>query len=149
MIWCRHLVLRILDSRVTAYVVARLRALANGYWLDSFDDPSLSYLPSISSDHSPILLFHRKRFFSRNIPFKFEDMWLSHDSFPKVVEKSWATSCNGSPQYILATKKKILKCNLKVWNRDVFGQLKKNIVAAEKVVLEAQAAYNSGLNVPL
>lgn len=113
-----------------AYVVAKLdRALANVNWMDSFDDSILSHFPRLSSDHNPIVLSHRKHLSPGNIPFKFEEMWLSHESFSTVVENSWAISCSGSPQCIIATQLKNLKCNLKAWNRDVFGQLK-NIVDA-------------------
>lgn len=54
-----------------AYVAARLdRAISNSTRLDFFDDPIVNHLPRLSSDHSPILLSHRKILPQKNIPFK-------------------------------------------------------------------------------
>lgn len=78
-------------------------------------------------------------------------MWLSHASFPAVVEASWATPCFGKhpPQFILAYKLKTLKNNLKVWNFEVFGQLKKQIARVENSVLEVQMAFDANPTNPL
>lgn len=126
-----------------AYVVAKLdRVFSNSAWLDTFDDPMVTHLPRLSSNHSHLLLTHRCRTSPKNIPFKFEEMWLPHTSFTAIVENSWATSVCRNPQYILSQKLKFLKQKLKVWNFEVFRYLKKNIAAAEKSVLEAQFAYD-------
>lgn len=120
------------------YVAARLdRALANAAWMDQFEDPIVTHLPRISSNHSPLLLSHRTRPPLKNFPLKFEEMWLSHASFIPLVEQNWAISCSGTPQFVLAQKLKSLKSKLKTWNYKVFGHLKKNIAEAEKVVVEA------------
>ena len=73
-------------------------------------------------------------------------MWLSHDSFLSLVENSWAIPCNGTPQYTLSQKLKILKSKLKIWNYEVFGQLKKNLADAKELVVEAQSLYDSNLS---
>ena len=81
-----------------AYVAARLdRALSNTAWLDIYEDPLVKHLPRLASDHSPLLLSHRSSFVQKNFPFKFEEMWLQDDTFSKVVETSWATTCSGTP----------------------------------------------------
>lgn len=103
----------------------------------------MNHLPRISSDYSSLILFHRKSFSLKNIPFKFEEMWLTHPSFLKVVEDSWATPCTGTPQFILAQKLKILKFNLKAWNKGVFGQQKVKNVEAEKTVTDIQIIFYS------
>ena len=97
-----------------AFVAARLdQAFCNSRWLDSFVDSVVNHLPRIASDHSPIILSHRKSISFKNKPFRFEEKWHSHDSFPKVVEDSWASPSSGTPQFILANKLKILKLNRK------------------------------------
>ena len=68
-------------------------------------------------------------------------MWLSHDSFMKVVEDSWAIPCSGTPQYILVQKLKCLKLHLKVWNKEVFGYLKVKISGAGQKVMDLQTAF--------
>ena len=127
-----------------AFVAARLdRAFSNVSWLDSFEDPMEHHLPRIASDHSPILLSHNKSSALKNIPLKFEAVWLSHASFSKVVEDSWAIPCSGTPQFILAQKLKNLKFHLKVWNKEVFGRLKVNISGAEHKVMDLQTAFDN------
>eukprot|EP00268_Persea_americana_P034025 TRINITY_DN33662_c0_g2_i1.p1 TRINITY_DN33662_c0_g2~~TRINITY_DN33662_c0_g2_i1.p1 ORF type:complete len:402 (-),score=60.83 TRINITY_DN33662_c0_g2_i1:2739-3944(-) len=127
-----------------AYVAARLdRAFTNSTWLDRFGDLMITHLPRLSSDHSPLILSHRIRSIPKNMPFKFEEMWLSHNSFKSLVEQSWSIPVSGNPLFILAKKLKILKGNLKVWNLETFGQLKRNVEDAEKDVLQAQLAYDS------
>ncbi|XXG49475.1 hypothetical protein AAC387_Pa02g3652 [Persea americana] len=77
------------NSEGQAYVAARLdRAFTNSIWLDTFSDTSVSHLPRLSSDHTPLLLSHKSKSFPKNSPFKFEEMWLSHSSFQAVVERS-------------------------------------------------------------
>ena len=126
------------------YVAARLdRALANSAWMDHFEDPPVTNLPRISSDNSPLLLSHRSSLPLKNAPFKFEEMWLYHDSFIPLVKDSWAIPCRGSPQFPLAEKLKFLKSKLKSWNYEVFGQLKHNIAKAKRKVVEAQSLYDS------
>ena len=127
-----------------AFVAAKLdRAFSNSPWLDSFEDPVVNHLPRISSDHSPIFLAHRQSLSFKNKPFRFEEMWLSHDSFSKVVEDSWAPPCRGSPQFILASKLKILKLNLKIWSKDVFGHFKNHIAEAESIVMAKEVAFEA------
>lgn len=122
-----------------AYVATRLdKAFSNSHWLASFEDPLITHLPRLCSDHSSLLLSHRPRFSSSKIPFKFEAMWLSHESFLHVVESNWSISYNGTPQFVLATKLKILKQNLKIWNRETFGQLSARISEAGQVILDGQ-----------
>lgn len=101
-----------------AYVATRLdRAFSNSTWLDIFEDPIVNHLPRLASDHSPLLLSHRKSLALKNIPFKFEEMWLSNATFSKVVETSWASPCSGTPHFILAQKLKLLKQNIMVWKK--------------------------------
>lgn len=79
-------------------MVARFdRAFSNSKWLDTFVDPVVNHLPIISSDNSPIILSNRQCLSSKNRPFRFKEKWLSHESFSKVVEESWASPCSGTP----------------------------------------------------
>lgn len=107
-----------------AYVAAMLdRAFTNTHWLDNLFNPFVTHPPRLCSNHNPILPSHRIQLSAKSIPFKFEAMWLSHDSFLKVVETSWTncSCCRGNAQFVLAQKLKFLKKNLKVWNKEVLG----------------------------
>lgn len=51
-------------------------------------------------------------------------MWLKGEGF-KYLLKGWWTSYNfsGSYNFVLASKLKVLKSDLKVWNKEVFGNV--------------------------
>jgi hypothetical protein len=82
-------------------------------------------LPRLLSDHFPLMLdCGAPRGGSRY--FKFENMWLKSEGFVEQV-KTWWLSYNfhGLPSYILASKLKALKADLKKWNEEVFGDVGK------------------------
>ena len=56
--------------------------------------------------------------------FHLKNMWLKVEGFEDLVKNLW-TSYNfrGSCSYILASKLKALKRDLKVWNREVIGNV--------------------------
>lgn len=57
-------------------------------------------------------------------PFHFEHMWPKVDGFVEKVRGWWQSyEFSGSPNFVLNMKLKALKNDLKVWNRDVFGEL--------------------------
>ena len=87
------------------------------------------------------MLAHRQSLSFINMPFRFEEKWIFHECFSKVVEDSWASPCYGSPQIILASKLKILKRNLKTWSKEVFGHFKIRILEAEALVLAKEATF--------
>lgn len=125
-------------------MAARLdRAFSNSNWPHTYDDPVVKHLPRICSDHNPIILGHRQCLSSKTRPFRFEEKWLSHISFNKVVEDSWASPCSGTPQFILVTKLKTLKLNLKSWSKDVYGHFKNHIAEVESLVLSKEIAFET------
>ena len=56
--------------------------------------------------------------------FKFENMWLKMEGFVDQVQQ-WLSGYHfvGPPSYILASKLKALKGDLKHWNKHVFGDM--------------------------
>jgi hypothetical protein len=51
-------------------------------------------------------------------------MWLKVDGFVEQVREWWQSYVySGSPSFVLHMKLKALKRDLKMWNRDVFGDL--------------------------
>jgi len=57
-------------------------------------------------------------------PFRSIDAWLSEKGFAGMVEERWKSyKSEGSAIKGLKEKLKLLKVDLKVWNRDVFGNL--------------------------
>ena len=108
---------------------ARLdRALCNVNWSMRFERAKMRHLPAIQSDHCPLFIspngfvplqeLHR--------PFKFQATWLTHENFQEFVREKWDSTTSLVP----ALDK--LATELKVWNRDIFGnifQQKKRLLA--------------------
>lgn len=67
------------------------RALANGLLFDSFPDAHVKVLPRTKfSDHNPLLLCvsYKQGLGKAPKPFRFEAMWLAHESFSKFLKRS-------------------------------------------------------------
>ena len=76
------------------------------------------------SDHWPVCL-ESGRVRRGPSPFRFENMWLKEEGFVDLVRGWWENySVIGSPSCMLAHKLKLLKTDLKIWNKEVFGLLK-------------------------
>ena len=64
-------------------------------------------------------------------PFRFENMWFKVEGFKDLIRNWWrGIEVSGSASFRLFAKLKELKQKLKVWNREVFGNLECNKEAA-------------------
>ncbi|RVW50576.1 Transposon TX1 uncharacterized 149 kDa protein [Vitis vinifera] len=110
---------------------ARLdRFLVTPSWLDNFSGVIQRRLPRPVSDHFPILL-EGGGLRRGPSPFRFENMWLKVEGFLDLIRSWWREiEVRGTASYRLAAKTKELKQKLKVWNREVFGNLEGNKRAA-------------------
>lgn len=123
------------------------RTICNQQWLDSCAVISCSSLIKLRSDHYPLLLDFRTLNLQMASSFKFLKMWTLHDTCHKVIEESWNVRILGSPMYILSSKLKMLKDKLKVWNKEVFGNIHLQVAEAEKNLNDIQDQINiSGNN---
>ncbi|RVW75227.1 LINE-1 reverse transcriptase-like [Vitis vinifera] len=106
---------------------ARLdRFLVTQQWLDMFCGVAQCRMHRPTSDHFPILLMGGG--IRRGpTPFRFENMWLKVDGFIDFLRGWWqGIEVRGRASFRLAYKMKVLKHNIKVWNREVFGRLEVN-----------------------
>ncbi|XP_059592566.1 uncharacterized protein LOC132253677 [Vitis vinifera] len=109
---------------------ARLdRFLVSPIWLDQFSNVTQKRLSRPISDHFPITIEGGGKRRGPS-PFRFENMWLKVEGFKDLLRSWWqGMSVSGRASYKLATKLKGIKQNLKVWNREVFGNLESNKLA--------------------
>ncbi|PON57860.1 Endonuclease/exonuclease/phosphatase [Parasponia andersonii] len=120
-------------------VMSRLdRTFCNDAFLEHWSQVSSIYLPRLSSDHHLLLLSSSMNTSTSPRPFRFQGMWLLHSNFKDFVRNVWCRPCVSSPMSILTVKLKDLKRELKVWNWQVFGELKLNISKASEKVLSIQ-----------
>jgi hypothetical protein len=99
------------------------RILVTMDWEEHYPDVLHKLMPRPISDHSPILLEAGGMARGKS-SFKFENMWLKALGFLDKVRGWWTSySFAGTPSYVLAQKLKALKGDLKVWNKEVFGDV--------------------------
>lgn len=110
------------------YTEKRLdRVISNQDMLNTCSSISCSTLTRVRSDHFPLLLevkFQDIRYISN---FKFLKMWSHHQDCSNFINNVWNKQVFGSPMQILSQKLKILKGELKTWNKNVFGNIHINV----------------------
>ena len=114
--------------------------LLSSDWEDQFSHLVQKALPRFVSDHCPISLDSGTYIRGKSY-FKFENMWLRHKAFTGNVRQWWGSyDFQGSPSFILASKLKVLKEDIKKWNRESFGDvhIKKLELMKELQVLESK-----------
>jgi exonuclease III len=126
------------------------RVICNQSWVSFCNNVTVSTLVNAKSDHYPILLdfnFSNTTFTSQ---FKFHKMWSLHDSCKDLISNVWSTSFVGCPMFILCSKLKLLKERLKIWNKQVFGNVHSFVKDAEENLSNIQShiinnGYTDGL----
>ena len=99
------------------------RFLISLKWEDHFIDASEKRLPRPLSNHFPICL-ENGSFQTGRIPFKFENMWLEVEDFGDLIKRWWEeASVEGYARFVVAKKLRVIKAEIKKWNREVFGDI--------------------------
>jgi hypothetical protein len=62
-----------------------------------------------------------------------------HSDCRQVIADSWSNVVLGNPMHILSTKLKLLKNNLKIWNKNYFGTVNDLVSSAETNLQQVQA----------
>jgi hypothetical protein len=97
------------------------RVLVSEDWLMAWGNPSLWVLPRSVSDHCPLLVRYNSVDWGPR-PFRFNNHWLLHKEFNKVVEQFWrGSNLTGWMAFILKEKLKGLKAHLRIWNNETYG----------------------------
>ncbi len=89
---------------------------------DHFNSLVQRWLLRLCSDHFPIQLDCGHVQWGRR-PFRFENMWLKSEGFLDRVKVWCSYSFRGSPSFVVASKLKALKMDLKTWNDEEFGSV--------------------------
>ena len=66
------------------------RIFCNMKWRLRFSEVLVKIIPRLFSNHHPLkLVLRESSIFKENRPFRFEVMWLTHDSFTKFLQENW------------------------------------------------------------
>ncbi|KAL8470805.1 hypothetical protein ACS0TY_033399 [Phlomoides rotata] len=112
------------------------RMMVNSEWLGKWPDQVLKGLGWSFSDHRPIYIESQAKDWGSR-PFRFLNYWISHPTFKEFFEKKWAEyNIEGWSGFILKEKLKLLRQDLKTWNKEVFGIMEEKIAEKKQVIEE-------------
>ncbi|XP_058070892.1 uncharacterized protein LOC131219923 [Magnolia sinica] len=83
-------------------------------------------------DHAPLRLIFPSQDSPKVRPFKFLRMWTMHASFYQLIQRAWAGECSPHSMINVQLKLKKTKQVLKVWNKEMFGNIFCQIQIAEE-----------------
>lgn len=92
--WCNN---RLGNARVWERLD---RAFASESWIDMFPESKVQHLTRFASDHHPLLMSVSNLWTRKNVPFRFEKIWLYGNGIWDCVRQAW--KCDGN--FSLATK---------------------------------------------
>lgn len=110
--------------RVRSLIEMRLdRSICNDECLAFWNTISCYSLTRYKSDHHPLLLHLQRGAKCFPSSFKFHKIWLDHLDCSRLVPEVWNRPVKGCRMYVLPQKLKLLKMELKSWNKHVFGDV--------------------------
>ncbi|CAH9075119.1 unnamed protein product [Cuscuta europaea] len=117
------------------------RVLFNNHFINKFDSIKISLLNKTPSDHNPILIQFSNLSLSGPRSFKFQNMWFQNRDFLEFIKTKWDSGKTGGGMKGLITKIQVLKKELRIWNKEVFGNIFDDIKLCEKEVLESERKF--------
>ena len=126
--WCNH---RKNGDRVWKRLD---RGMVNDNWLEKMPQSSITHLPAVGSDHSPLLMEMNNNQSAVIKYFKFLNYWTENDHFLSTVNNCWNRHVKGEPMWILHTKLKRLTKTLRDWSKKEYGDVFEKVRQYEEAV---------------
>ncbi|XP_057792980.1 uncharacterized protein LOC131009580 [Salvia miltiorrhiza] len=116
------------------------RALFAQGFASLWDSIVTSILPRLTSDHSPLVLQCKNFTPSERRRFRFLNMWILHPSFMGMIKTSWSAPID-SPCPIIRVMQKLkrLRVELRVWNKEVFGNFDRALADGQQLLKNVQS----------
>ncbi|KAG5580314.1 hypothetical protein H5410_050941 [Solanum commersonii] len=99
------------------------RAMVNDRWLQDMPHTSITHLPSVGSDHCPLLMEMSARTEDHIKYFKFLNFWADQPSFLTTVTDCWSRHIDGNPMWVFHQKLKRVASTLSTWSKTQFGDV--------------------------
>jgi len=101
------------------------RALCNLDWCLTFPEAVVFALPTVGSNHSPLLLHTEVQQTRRSKPFVFEAYWLQHPECRNIVTTAWDSAKRAGNN--LPHKLRIVSAVLHRWSQAQFSNARSHI----------------------
>ncbi|XP_050217765.1 uncharacterized protein LOC126668619 [Mercurialis annua] len=112
------------------------RCFTSSSFLATWQNSALQALPRSHSDHTPIIFKSEVVSDWGPKPFKSINAWWEHHDFPSFISTSWNNISNKFPIADLVVKLRELHLRIKVWNKEVFGDLNLRLSNVEQAIHE-------------
>ncbi|KAG5606153.1 hypothetical protein H5410_027645 [Solanum commersonii] len=99
------------------------RALVSDAWLEKMPQTTITHLPSVQSDHCPLLMEMSAREDDHIRYFKFLNRWTDQPNFLDIVRACWERTVEGNNMWKFHQKLKRLSNTLSTWSRKKFGDI--------------------------
>ncbi|XP_055826362.1 uncharacterized protein LOC129894731 [Solanum dulcamara] len=114
------------------------RGMVNDKWLEVMPQTTITHLPTVGSDHCPLLLEFTEHHQHQIKYFKFMNCWTDHHSFMDTVSNCWNRNIEGNPMWCFHQKMKRLSNTLSRWSRMQFGDIYAKVKECEAKVRQAE-----------
>ncbi|KAG5605800.1 hypothetical protein H5410_027292 [Solanum commersonii] len=125
------------------------RAMVNDSWLEKMPQTTITHLPSVGSDHCPLLMEMTDREEEHIKYFKFLNCWTDQPNFNDIVRACWEKPVEGNNMWRFHQKLKRLSNTLSSWSRGEFGDIfikvkeyEERVRAAEENFIHTHNAIN-------
>ncbi|KAH0633200.1 hypothetical protein KY284_035986 [Solanum tuberosum] len=130
--WCNQ---RATEARVWKRLD---RAMTKDKWLEHMAQTTITHLPAVGSNHSPLLMENVGREGQQTKYFKFLHCWVENENFMHTVKECWEREVQGNPMWKLHQKMKRLASTLSEWSRREFGDIFAVVKEFEEQVRQAE-----------
>ncbi|KAG5595509.1 hypothetical protein H5410_036741 [Solanum commersonii] len=114
------------------------RSMVNDKWLEFMPQTTIEHLPSVGSDHSPLLMEMVRNNESHTKYFKFLYCWVDNDNFVETVQNCWNKEVTGNPMRQLHYKLKRLTSTLSTWSKKEYGDIYDKVNEYEETIRKAE-----------
>ncbi|XP_055814172.1 uncharacterized protein LOC129883562 [Solanum dulcamara] len=114
------------------------RGMVNDKWLEVMPQTTITHLPTVGSDHCPLLLEFTEHHQHHIKYFKFMNCWTDHHSFMDTVSNCWNRNIEGNPMWCFHQKMKRLSNTLSRSSRMQFGDIYAKAKEYEAKVRQAE-----------